>query len=274
MDCFLFFEQLPPPHSLIKKPLLFTHWHRSTTAGKKWWLSQLIAARTKPADFISKCELDSKALGSAKQKLSVLKERSTFPRLSCTLFPQQWSPGSGQFCYKSPKCYVGQEHETSWSCCWRHLVTGGQILLETCAPRQTKLSVDPWSCLKSLRHVHPLYRTEFCFSGRYFLFQLLRCCVGQSVDGDVGVWVVWARPWSCGTVLFLISSLSHSVELSDSNTWWVCSWLLWKKQSLGLKAKLCILPKAALPLSSQHRLKMFFSCYELFILLEDLLEEP
>lgn len=135
---------------LIKNPMLFTYWHRSTTAEKKWWLSQLIAARTKPADCISTCELDSKALGSAKQKLSISKERSTFSRLSCTLCsPQQWSPGSRQLSYKSSKCSVGWEHrqcvfsETSWNCCWRHLVAWGQMLLETCAPCQTKLSVDP-----------------------------------------------------------------------------------------------------------------------------------
>lgn len=135
---------------LIKNPMLFTYCHRSTTAGKKWWLSQLIVARTKPAACISKCEPDSKSLGSAKQKPSILKEDTAFPRLPCTLcFPQQWSPVSRQFSLKSSECSLGQEHrqrvfaKTSWSRYWRYLVTGGEVLLETCAPRQTRLSVDP-----------------------------------------------------------------------------------------------------------------------------------
>ena len=207
---------------LIKNPTLFAYWHRSTTAGKKWWLSQLIAARTKPADCITKSELDSKALGSAKQKLSILKKRSTFPRLSCTLCsPQQWTPGSRQFSYVSSKCCLRWEH--------------GQ-----CSQKPPETAAGD---------LHTMWDQIKCRS-------LVRLKKSYSYSSSEQDWILFFRSWLpfpafmplvgliCGWGSRGAGGLGQT--LVGLFLFFCCE----KKQSLGLKAKSWILPKAVLSLLS------------------------
>lgn len=71
-----------------------------------------------------------------------------------------------------------------------------------------KLSVDPWSWLKSLMHVYPLYRTEFCFP--FPAFTLLRgsiCGWGCRGVGGLGQTLVL---WDCAVPHLLPFSLCRA----------------------------------------------------------------
>lgn len=113
------------------------------------------------------------------------------------------------------------------------LVTGSEILLETCAPCQTKLGIDPWLCYKSLIPIHPLYRTESYCSGHYFLCQLFCCCW-------IDLWMKLAE--YCGPAVLwpcaFLSSLLSPCNKCAGNTWWVCfcCFVLWRKPNVCLKA--------------------------------------
>lgn len=131
---------------------------------------------TKPVDFCQnkscrlylKCELDSKALASAKQKLSILREP---PSPDC---PHSLLPPAVKSQFQTVFLQLLQVLSMAGAqaaCVHRNLIKrllessgpGGQILLETHAPHQTKSGVDPQSGLRNLTHIHPLSRTKFFF---------------------------------------------------------------------------------------------------------------